>query len=76
GREPRYWHATRRPAEETSVFGDQGTEVHLSLVDLDFRPSSPASWTLEVETTCLNRDLPHDLPFGGDQPRLQIREGG
>ncbi|ODT96335.1 MAG: type VI secretion system protein ImpG [Planctomycetes bacterium SCN 63-9] len=71
-----YWHAVRRPAEETSIYGDQGTEVHLSLMDLKFRPSSPANWTMEVETTCLNRDLPHDLPFGGDQPRLQIREGG
>jgi type VI secretion system protein ImpG len=72
----RYWHAARRPAEETSIFGDQGTEVHLSLVDLKFQPSAPANWTMEVETTCLNRDLPQDLPFGGDQPRLQIREGG
>ena len=24
-----------------------------------------------METTCLNRDLPAQLPFGGDQPRLQ-----
>ena len=29
-----------------------------------------------METTCLNRDLPHRLPFGGDQPRLQLSEGG
>src|SRR5205823_5602817 len=39
-------------------------------------PSAPADWTLDVETTCLNRDLPHRLPFGGDQPRLQLSEGG
>jgi type VI secretion system protein ImpG len=75
GRDRSYWHAARRAAEETSIFGDQGTEVHLSLVDLQFKPSAPANWTMEVETTCLNRDLPHDLPFGGEQPRLQIREG-
>jgi type VI secretion system protein ImpG len=30
---------------------------------------------VDVETTCLNRDLPHRLPFGGGQPRLQISEG-
>jgi type VI secretion system protein ImpG len=71
-----FWHATRRPAEETMARGDRGTEVYLSLVDLGFRPSGPAGAVLEVQTTCLNRDLPVDLPFGGDQPRLQLREGG
>ena len=71
-----FWHATRRPAESSTRTGDRGTEVYLSLVDLGFRPSAPADWTLEVETTCLNRDLPQNLPFGGDQPRLQFRAGG
>ena len=71
-----FWHATRRPAESSTRTGDRGTEVYLSLVDLGFRPSAPADWTLEVETTCLNRDLPQGLPFGGDQPRLQFRAGG
>ena len=70
-----FWHSSRRPAEVTSVLGDRGTEVFLSLVDLDFRPSSMPDWTLEVETTCLNRDFPSDLPFGGDQPKLQLHEG-
>ncbi len=45
-------------------------------MDLGFQPSAPADWTVEVETTCLSRDLPHRLPFGGDQPLLQISEGG
>jgi type VI secretion system protein ImpG len=71
----RYWHATRR-AEEAEGRGDRGTEVYLSLVDQDFSPSSASGWTLDIETTCLNRDLPHRLPFGGDQPRLQLSEGG
>jgi type VI secretion system protein ImpG len=71
----RFWHATRRGAEGTLALGDRGTEVYLSLVDLDFRPSVPADWTLDVETTCLNRDLPRSLPYGGGQPRLQLREG-
>jgi type VI secretion system protein ImpG len=31
---------------------------------------------VDVETTCLNRDLPQRLPFGGDQPRLHLGEGG
>lgn len=78
GAEKAFWHATRRAADETGAAADRGTEVYLSLVDLAFKPSAPGGWTLEVETTCLNRDLPRELPFGGvgDQPRLQLREGG
>jgi type VI secretion system protein ImpG len=71
-----YWHATRRPAEGTEALGDHGTEVYLSLVDLGFQPTAPANAVLDVEATCLNRDLPHRLPFGGDQPKLQLSEGG
>ena len=67
-----FWYATRRPAEQ----GDRGTEVFLSLVDLGFTPFAPADWTLSVETTCLNRDLPHRLPFGGGQPHLRLAAGG
>jgi type VI secretion system protein ImpG len=70
-----FWHATRKPAEHSGGDIDHGTEVYLSLVDLDFQPSAPADWTLDVETICLNRDLPHRLPFGGDQPHLQLSEG-
>jgi type VI secretion system protein ImpG len=71
-----FWHSTRRPAEEAMARGDRGTEVYLSLVDLGFRPSAPADWVMEVNTTCLNRDLPQELPFGGDHPKFQLREGG
>jgi type VI secretion system protein ImpG len=71
-----YWHMSRRPAESTVDPTDSGTEVYLALVDPGMRPSTPADWTLTVETTCLNRDLPHQLPFGGDQPRLQLVAGG
>jgi type VI secretion system protein ImpG len=71
-----FWHMARRPAESAVDPTDGGTEVHLALVDPGMRPSAPADWTLSVETTCLNRDLPHRLPFGGDQPHLQFVEGG
>jgi type VI secretion system protein ImpG len=67
-----FWYATRRPSEVTD---DGGTEVFLSLVDLGLKPAAAGSWTLTVETTCLNRDLPSQLPFGGDQPRLELSEG-
>ncbi len=71
-----FWSAARRPAERPHGQVDAGTEVFLSLVDLDFQPLAPSDGVLDVETTCLNRDLPHRLPFGGDQPRLQLSEGG
>jgi len=70
-----FWHAQRRPAGYAGGHVDHGTEVFLSLVDLDFRPSIPADWTIDVQTTCLNRDLPHRLPFGGGQPHLQLSVG-
>ena len=41
-----------------------GTEVFLSLVDLDFRPSLPPTDVIAVQATCTNRDLPGLLPFG------------
>lgn len=53
-----FWLANRRPAGGR----DPGTEVHLSLVDLDLDPAVPADCTLSVQTLCLNRDLPSRLP--------------
>ena len=71
-----FWYSARRPAEQADGGLDHGTEVFLSLVDLQMRPSMAGGWTLDVETTCCNRDLPHRLPFGPDQPRLQLSAGG
>ncbi|MGA7802252.1 MAG: type VI secretion system baseplate subunit TssF [Gammaproteobacteria bacterium] len=65
------WSAARRPSGPD----DPGTDVYLALVDLGFSPSAPANWVVHPETTCLNRDLPGRLPYGGGQPHLQISEG-
>jgi type VI secretion system protein ImpG len=74
GAEPaRFWHATRRSGGAAE--DDRGTEVYLSVVDLSLHTAAPADRVLDVETTCLNRDLPHRLPFGGDQPHLALTEG-
>ena len=70
-----FWHATRRPAAEPGAKGDRGTEVWLSLVDLGFSPAAPPQWTLDVETTCLDRDRPSRLPFGEGQPVLRLTKG-
>ncbi len=67
----RFWQAARRPAGQF----DRGTEVYLSLVDLDYTPSTPANWTVSVGITGLNRDLPGKLPYGGGHPYLQLVEG-
>jgi type VI secretion system protein ImpG len=76
-----FFHATRRPAAEAEANRegtaiDRGTEVYLSFVDHTFNPAAQAGWTIHVETTCLNRDLPGRLPFGGGQPKLQLAQGG
>ncbi|HAA72242.1 MAG TPA: type VI secretion system baseplate subunit TssF [Planctomycetaceae bacterium] len=75
-KQPAYWHATRRPARNIDGQSDHGTEVFLSLVDLSCQPAQLPHWTVDVETTCLNRDLPGRLPFGGQQPLLQLASGG
>lgn len=71
-----FWQATRRPAEEASKPGAGGTEVYLSLVDLNFDPAAPAGWTLDVETTCLSRDLPNRLPFEAGESAFRLATGG
>jgi type VI secretion system protein ImpG len=70
-----FWQASRQAAESSGSEPDHGTEVMLKLVDLDLSPAVASDWTLDVETTCLNRDLPHRIPFGGGQSRLQTLGG-
>ena len=56
GSQRTFWHSVRRA--RTSEQGGseiEGTEVHLTLVDLDFVPTALADLTLHLETTCLNR---------------------
>jgi type VI secretion system protein ImpG len=48
--------------------------VYLSLVDLGGNQFSDQRYSVDIETTCLNRDLPGRLPFGGGQPRLTVRD--
>lgn len=67
-----YWHMRREPAGYVEGRLDRGTEVYLSLVDLNFKPTALADWTIDVETTCVNRDLPSRMPFGGGQPALHF----
>jgi type VI secretion system protein ImpG len=67
------WHANRRPSERKD---DDGTEVYLTLVDMNFDPSVPETDTLTVHTTCSNRDLPARLPFGNPEGDFQLEGPG
>jgi len=72
-----FWSASRRPAvrRRDEIDRDPGTDIFLTLVDLGFSPAVPAEWTLDIETTCTNRDLPQHLPFGGGRPYLDLPNG-
>jgi len=67
---PMQWLALRGPAASPL----SGTETRLMLRDENFDPDAPADGVLTINATCLNRDLPEQLPFGGGQPRLRIAD--
>lgn len=66
-----FWFANRRAAKMSNFERDDGTDVFLNLVDLEFNPNIPEDRTLVIQTTCSNRDLPSKLPFSAEQPKLQ-----
>lgn len=68
-----YWYLQRRPS---LLPNDDGSDVMLSLVDRDMNPGTPGVDTLSINLTCTNRDLPSQLPFGGDDSILQPEQGG
>jgi len=65
---PTFWFASRRQSQKPQ---DDGTEVFLTLVDLDFNPHVPPTSVLSIDVTCTNRDLPANLPFGGAEGELE-----
>lgn len=70
-----YWHSSRRHSKLSHIDRDEGTDIFLTLVDLQFNPNVPDDRTLIIDTTCSNRDLPSKLPFNIDQPKLQCVNG-
>ena len=67
--EKTFWYAVRRASQKPE---DDGTEVYLSMVDMNFNPSVPAADVISVRTTCTNRDLPAQLPFGGKSSDFEV----
>lgn len=67
-RETWFWHASR----PESMFGEAARETYISIVDLDGAPADARDWVASVETTCSNRELAGELPFGGGHPGLKL----
>jgi type VI secretion system protein ImpG len=71
-----FWYAHRRSAFESGSDtpkrdDDDGTEVYLSLVDLDFKPTNPPVELLSVRVKCTNRDFVSRLPWRKEWGELQ-----
>ncbi len=71
GRQTLFWATQRRRMGER----DDSTDVMLQVVDTELNPSSPTDGILAIETTCLNRDLPRQIPYGGNRPHVSMVEG-
>jgi type VI secretion system protein ImpG len=67
--EKAFWYAVRRDSQRPN---DEGSEVYVSLVDMNFNPRVPAVDVLNLRTTCTNRDLPGRLPFGGKEDDFEV----
>jgi type VI secretion system protein ImpG len=63
-----FWHATRRDSNRRDV---PGTEMFLSFLDLNFKPTDPPMQTVYAHTLCTNRELARRMP---DDARLQLEE--
>lgn len=68
-RQQHFWSTHRRPSFRKN---DSGTEVYLSLVDLDFQANSPDVDILDVRLTCTNRDAVRNLRFNEEYGELQM----
>ncbi|MDW3207082.1 MAG: type VI secretion system baseplate subunit TssF [Alphaproteobacteria bacterium] len=56
-----FWYARRDMTGRSDM---QGTDLYLSFVDLDYRPTKPAATTLYAHTVCTNRGLAEQLRAG------------
>jgi type VI secretion system protein ImpG len=71
GGEALHWQLRRRRLQ----LSDDSTDAAIALFDAGFHPAAISDQVISVETTCLNRDLPAQLPYGGPHPVLRATEG-
>jgi len=67
-----FWLSNRRAS---LLKDDRGTEVYLSMVNLQFRPTDPPTDLLNLRVTCTNRDLPAKLPITGAEGEFEVASG-
>ncbi|CDZ51780.1 type VI secretion system baseplate subunit TssF [Neorhizobium galegae] len=70
GNSSAYWQAYRRFDED-----DGTSDMEIAFVDRNRRFAGPMDVVASVDTLCLNRDLPEQLPFGGGHPYLHLASG-
>ncbi|MBW6425291.1 type VI secretion system baseplate subunit TssF [Rhizobium sp. XQZ8] len=70
GNSASYWQTYRRFDED-----DGTSDTEIAFVDRNRRVAGPMDAVASVDTLCLNRDLPEQLPFGGGHPFLQLASG-
>jgi type VI secretion system protein ImpG len=68
-----FWHVHRRPSFRRN---DNGSEVYISLVDLDFNPALPPTEVLSLRVTCTNRDQTSRLKLSGEFGELEAEDAG
>lgn len=69
-----FWHSSRRPSGYREGKVLEGTELFISLVNLEFERWMAEDWTLHVDTICLDRNRPYRLWAEG-QPVLRLVQG-
>lgn len=65
-----YWQISRRFDKD-----DGTSDIDIAFIDRMHRPLSANEAVASIDTVCLNRDLPEQLPFGGGHPLLQLASG-
>lgn len=63
-----FWHAARRDTNRQEV---PGTEMFLSFLDLNFKPTMPPVQTVYAHTLCTNRELTMTME---ENAKLQLEE--
>ena len=74
--EQRFWHGERRTTNNGEFGNEPGSEIDLSLVDLNFKVADASDETISVQTLCFNRNTPEKLPFGNGQPHFKFVDLG
>ncbi|MCL4844265.1 MAG: type VI secretion system baseplate subunit TssF [Bryobacteraceae bacterium] len=64
-----FWYASRR---QGTTWQGQGSDLYLTLVDLEGRGRTPDFDTITVRTLCTNRELPSRLQMGNEDGDFEL----